>query len=338
MRIRLADVARQAGVSSATASMALRGARGIAPATAERVRRAALALGYTPDQAAQAMARSGNRAGQGTFYGTLAVLTNAFATKSKNVEDSKWSGADALKEAASELGYAIDRFPLPQTVAAATLVERQLKARNVQGVIIEACNLPIPEVGFPWEHFATMVISASADETRLNFINSHTATQTHVAVHQGYRRGYRRFGILVDMNRFPDWMGGFDMAIFRLGLRDASFVLDMPDWDEEVFLAWFERHRPEMIVANEDNRPVSALARLGLSPPKDFGYCCLDIFPNMPTLSGFVHPRAIRNRLAVEMLHGLLRRKEFGIPSTPLAIGLGAHWREGQTLRPLPME
>ena len=56
-RARLADVARRAGVSPATASRALSSARGssamVADATAVRVRDAALAMGYRPDVAAR---------------------------------------------------------------------------------------------------------------------------------------------------------------------------------------------------------------------------------------------------------------------------------------------
>lgn len=47
-RVRLADVARRAGVSVGTASMALAGGSQVLPATAEKVRQAAKALGYTP--------------------------------------------------------------------------------------------------------------------------------------------------------------------------------------------------------------------------------------------------------------------------------------------------
>lgn len=58
----LADVAQLAGVSAITASRALRGTRSVDPALTERVRDAAVQLGYVPDPAARALAsaRSAN--------------------------------------------------------------------------------------------------------------------------------------------------------------------------------------------------------------------------------------------------------------------------------------
>lgn len=55
-RVTLADVAAAAGVSSMTASRALRGARAVDPALVERVLAASTKLGYVPDPAARALA------------------------------------------------------------------------------------------------------------------------------------------------------------------------------------------------------------------------------------------------------------------------------------------
>ncbi|WP_189685828.1 LacI family DNA-binding transcriptional regulator [Pseudorhodoferax aquiterrae] len=55
-RVTLDDVAHAAGVSPITVSRALRGERAVAPELVERVRAAALKLGYVPDPAARALA------------------------------------------------------------------------------------------------------------------------------------------------------------------------------------------------------------------------------------------------------------------------------------------
>lgn len=57
-RVTLGDVAAAAGVSPITVSRALRGERSVATALVERVRAAALQLGYVPDPAARALASS----------------------------------------------------------------------------------------------------------------------------------------------------------------------------------------------------------------------------------------------------------------------------------------
>ena len=58
MPVRLADVARHAGVSEATASRVLSGRGYVSAASRERVREAALALEYVPHEAARALSRA----------------------------------------------------------------------------------------------------------------------------------------------------------------------------------------------------------------------------------------------------------------------------------------
>lgn len=56
MPITLCDLAREAGVSVATASRALNGIPGVRPATSHRVNRAASRLGYRPPRPLRPMA------------------------------------------------------------------------------------------------------------------------------------------------------------------------------------------------------------------------------------------------------------------------------------------
>lgn len=56
VKVTIDDVAKESGVSLATVSRALRGLPNVAPATRERVRRAADALGYEPDPSAVRLA------------------------------------------------------------------------------------------------------------------------------------------------------------------------------------------------------------------------------------------------------------------------------------------
>jgi hypothetical protein len=135
----------------------------------------------------------------------------------------------------------------------------------------------------------------------------------------------------VDDRRFADWRGGFEVATARLGLQKAARILPMEDWDEPAFVRWFKRHRPDVIIANQDDYPLTALARHGLCASADFGYCCLDLPPGDNRFSGFRQTRLVRNRLAIELLHSFLRRQEYGPPSAPLAVEVAHQWIEGAT-------
>lgn len=335
MRVRLQDVARHAGVSLAAASMALRGASRISQTTTARVQASAQILGYHPDTAAQALARSINRAGQGAFYGTIALLFGDAEITSPAWlgEDGKGNSTGTLPQAAAGLGYTLDVFPLPTTPSQAASISRQLRARNIRGLVIKAGNRPIPDTGFPWEHFATIVMSPQPGDMPFHRISSLSINETYTAVNYCHQHNCRKLGLIVDDSRFADWRGGFEAATARLGLQKAAKILPMENWDEPAFLRWFKRHRPDAIIANQDDLPISALARQGLACPGDFSYCCLDIPPGNRHLTGFRQLRSMRDQLAVELLHGFLRRQEYGFPAAPLSVQVAHQWVEGTTLR-----
>lgn len=72
-RARLVDVAERAGVSTATASLVLRGRPGPSRASADAVRTAAAALGYRPDRTASLLARRRSH-----LLGVLLDITSPF--------------------------------------------------------------------------------------------------------------------------------------------------------------------------------------------------------------------------------------------------------------------
>ena len=89
-RPRLEDVAAEAGVSTATVSMVLRGLAGPSAATRERVLKTAALLGYRPDRAASVLASRRSR-----LIGVMLDISNAF--HAQLVED--------VHEAAERHGY-----------------------------------------------------------------------------------------------------------------------------------------------------------------------------------------------------------------------------------------
>ena len=78
--VTIEDVARQAGVSRATASRVLAGSSHVSPAARERVVRAAAALDYLPNPTAQALAT-------GTGTGTRVVIGVVSARPAALVDD-----------------------------------------------------------------------------------------------------------------------------------------------------------------------------------------------------------------------------------------------------------
>ena len=90
-RVKLADVARHAGVSTATVSRTLSRPDKVRPEMRERVRASVRALGYVPDGAARALASRRSN----TIGAVIPTLDNAIFAR----------GVEALQQRLSEAGY-----------------------------------------------------------------------------------------------------------------------------------------------------------------------------------------------------------------------------------------
>ncbi|MGY1593438.1 LacI family DNA-binding transcriptional regulator [Geodermatophilus sp. SYSU D00708] len=159
-RPRLADVADEAGVSAATASLVLRGAPGPSGATRERVLDAAARLGYRPDRAASLLARRRSR-----LIGVVMDVRSTF--HAQLVED--------VHDAAEEHGYDLVLSTVTRTRDEQRAVETLLDSRCEALVLLGpdapaarlsalARQLPVVAVGRPVEADGVDVVRAADDE------------------------------------------------------------------------------------------------------------------------------------------------------------------------------
>ncbi|MCE6996067.1 LacI family transcriptional regulator [Saccharothrix sp. S26] len=121
----LADVARRAGVSMATASRALSARGPASSSTRDRVTAAARALGYVPNPAARALAtRSGTRIAIAVGGHTAHVLNDPYV--------ARVTAATATTAASREIGASLHWLPLHTPAALAELAEN----RDISGIIV----------------------------------------------------------------------------------------------------------------------------------------------------------------------------------------------------------
>ena len=123
-RVTMADVARKAGVSTATVSLALSSTSSRIPeATAEKVRAAARELGYLPDVTARTL-RTGNSQLIGFISDEVTVTRFASAMVRGILDGAERAGYDVIM---TETGHDTARFEK---------AIRVLEARGVDGIII----------------------------------------------------------------------------------------------------------------------------------------------------------------------------------------------------------
>jgi DNA-binding LacI/PurR family transcriptional regulator len=121
-RPRVADVARQAGVSAATVSRILNGSEGFAEATRERVREAARSLGFQPDAAARSLRR-----GQGD---SIALLVG-------DIEQGVYAGLTRhMQQALEAMGLDLLVYDLAHNEARLRRFLERAPARRLRGIVL----------------------------------------------------------------------------------------------------------------------------------------------------------------------------------------------------------
>ncbi|MDX6767576.1 MAG: LacI family DNA-binding transcriptional regulator [Candidatus Methylacidiphilales bacterium] len=281
-RVRLVDVARQAGVSLAAASMALHEPpRGISAATAAKVRTAAKTLGYVPDSAARALSIQSS-VQRTPFRGTVAYLINHSGHAGRLTIEAQTSDhpeGSNLKSHLRELGYHMEGYVLPGTQKEADQLARILYQKGTVELLVDFYNWHY-EIRFPWEDYAVVASSPHPLQARFDSVIAHSYSDVILAVRECRRRSYNRIGLAVSSKWFPDWKMGFAYASECFGGTLADKPLFLDDWNIDQFLRWYDKAKPDAVIANEGSRLPEDLAARGIHVSEDLGYCCLHVPPH----------------------------------------------------------
>lgn len=221
----LKDIAARAGVSMMTVSKALRGARDVAPATRERLRKLAQEMGYVPDSAAQGLRRRTSN----MFGVVISSLANPIFPRV----------VQAIEENAHEAGYELIICQTMSNTEREEVCLRRLMSRRVDGLFISPVyrieptapvyrellirGTPVVLLGHP-APFCNAFTSISTDDLvagyettrhllnlghrRIAFLSGRLVAPWAQERLEGYRRALREAGIELD-----------DRLVFNAGSR-----------------------------------------------------------------------------------------------------------------------
>ena len=134
MRIKLKDIAREAGVSEATASLALNGSKLVKEATGKRIREIAKELGYSPNAIAQGLAKKRS--------GTVGLVV-------PDIESAYYSKlVRCIDEAVRERGYSLVLEISNDKAETEKRIIKNFISQRVEGVIIAPVNQPNNNPGY----------------------------------------------------------------------------------------------------------------------------------------------------------------------------------------------
>jgi len=336
------DVARAAGVSKNTVSLALRNDPQISPATRQRIADLAQKLGYHKNPTV-AHLMSQLRAGMPQKYqATLALINANDSPTAFKTHPTLPTYVEGCRRRAEQNGYGLDEFWLGDPELNGERLNKILYARNIRGIILVGLmeTNRLPERFLPtWNAFPCVVTGVRTRKPSLSFACADHHMLTLRAFENALRLGYKRPGLVLDgvIDTMLDhrFTAGYLVAqkLVPLAQRIKPFYeVGKALKNTELFSAWFEKQKPDVILTlyHVVHRWVNAAH---LRVPEDIGLIQLEWREDHAHWAGMHQHNDIVGEAAVEMLIGMIHNNEFGIPTFPRATLIGSTWVDGKTVR-----
>lgn len=312
------DVARLAGVSQTTVSLVLNGAgrkAGLSEVTQQRVRDAALQLGYTPNSVARNLRR--RRTNTLTFI--CPDLSNPYFAEV----------IGAAQQAAQEKGYLLDILAAQDEAAKLRAVAR-MRGGVSDGVITSAPTQVIWEElkSLTRQGIACVTLQDQGQDASIPCVGVDLEAGGHMATRHLLDCGYRRIGHVSAHQSHPlrkqERVHGYRRALLEAGLEHCpAWEIEVPNSPEGGVeavgrLLALPSPRPEALFVFNDLMAIGvlhALRRQGLRVPEDMAVVGFDGVAltgfSSPTLTTVEHPRQELGRQAatslIERLEGAER-------------------------------
>ena len=332
----LRSLARQLGVSAATVSLALRDSDHVLPATKRRVVQAARRAGYRANPLVGSLMAALRRASHAGFQGSL-IAVNMSAEPRPSLSLYHRQVFDGALRRAQELGYSLELCWLGVQALTLPRLEAVLRARNARGVLV----MPFADTqdfsALDWSQLAAVMLDHCLSAPRLHTVLPDHQLSVLGALERLTQRAYARPGLMV--NRAKDarvkykWSAGFDSFCRGQRLESPVPVLLEEGITRAVFLSWFRRHRPDVIVGHLQTDIVRWLAEEGVSIPRDVGFLHLNWTERSAPCAGLDLQPSVLGAAAIESLVAQIQRNEQGVPVHAKTITLAARWVDGPTLR-----
>lgn len=333
-RVTLMDIARQAGVSRSTVSMAMQNHPRIAQATRALVKETADQLGYRPDPAMTALAayRQGKR--QTRLHAGLALLHNWGADLHRS---SFWGPVvTAMQGEADRLGYYLDLMPVAPGKTDGPALTRTLRARSIEGVLFLPTRGPDPvHYEVDWNQFVLVGMEFGRPHTCM----PHVIRDYFAACAEAYNRlrqaGYARIGLVLSSGfkreSILPMLGGFTAQQTLDPGHDPipPMVNFNPDQPARL-VSWLKKYRPDAVIdwREETLDDLQRLSCKGVTMPA-FACSLGTLEKQKASLAGIFHSADRIGTEAIRIAHRFLLAGNVGFTPQPINVLLAGEWQEG---------
>ncbi|MBC8009300.1 MAG: LacI family DNA-binding transcriptional regulator [Burkholderiales bacterium] len=331
--VTLIEIARRVGVSKTAVSMALRGKPGLSEETKARILATARELGYSPNPISvelMALVRAKRRT---TGAHTIAFI-NTFIDPGlfRRIEGLGEFVAGAMQRA-KLYGYAVEVFEARAKGMTGRRLADILQARGIRGVLIGPRWGMEPELEFPWERFACVLVGEPEYGPNLNRVCNHHIHACATALRHLAAKGYRNIGVALaevhEKKYAYDYLLGVDQFLRQSGSEVKVVPWLYDPWSDAEGEAWVEKHGFDALVSLS-SEPLALFHRLRTWTGDRLGYASLAVNPGAVFSGISQHPEEI-GAASVDLLRGLLVGGERGTVPRPRILLIEGDWVEGET-------
>ncbi len=338
----MAAVAKAAGVSKNTVSLALRGSPRISEATRLKITELAASMGYCLNPTvAHLMAQLRQNRTPG-FQATLAIVNAYEDREAFRTHPTIPRYVEGASRRARQLGYQLDEFWLHEPGLSAGRWLSILRARNIRGILIIGMMQQnrLPERLAPlWDEFPAVVTGVRTRDPGLSFACSDQHALALEAFERAVAMGYRRPALVLD--------GVIDKLIegrFTAGFLTGQSRLVPPDQrtqpfhevaaarhDRKIFVDWLTENQPDVIFTlyHEVKRWLHGLGR---RVPEDIGLIQYEWREDHGEWAGMNQRNDLVGEAALDMLISMVHHNDHGVPLNPRATMIGSSWVDGTTV------
>jgi DNA-binding LacI/PurR family transcriptional regulator len=328
-------IAKRAGVTKMTVSLALRRDSQIPLKTQQRIARIARALGYRHNSTVSHLMAELRKSKAPTHQASFALL-NA------NQDRSAFTRHPTIplyikgcRRRAEALGYSFDEFWLHDPELNAKRLSKIFHARNIKGAIVVGLmkenRLP-DRFSFLWETLPTVVTGVRTQDPALSF----TCTDHHMLALRAFEKarelGYKRPALVLDHVIDDLTNGRFSAGVLtaqsELPFRSRTkpfYHVEEARADPALFHRWFEKEKPDVILT------LYNVVRKWLKDRGAVGLIQLEWRKDSPDWAGMDQHNDIVGETAVEMLISMIHQGTRGVPDFPRGTLIGSTWVDGKT-------
>lgn len=336
-RITLRDIAKAAGVTPVSVSLAMRNSSRVSEPMRQKIQRLAQEMGYRPDPMLAALAHY-RRGNVKTPVGAELAWIN-FWPDHKKLRSFKefglyWAGAF---EEAEKCGYRLEEFHWADQ--SPRRLEQILLARNIQGILLT----PLPTDGiqpdwqdFQWHKFCAVRFGYSIQNPRMHIVGSDQLANGLMACQAIHQHGYQRIGLVTRENTVVRFAAGYLYHQMRANPAGQPVPLKLQEasraQDRSELKAWIKKFKPDVIFS--DCAQLGALlAELNIRVPQDISLASTSVLDGN-TDTGIYQNSDEIGRAAVQLVISLIHHNDFGIPKVCREVLVEGRWQDGHALPP----